>query len=317
MGVLVEPGRQRGLRELLGAAAGVAATLGGQVTAIGESLVAPEPTGETVAQVLDTWGADEVVAITGPGMVEEDVATAIIEWCGDAQPDVLLAPSTAWGREVAGRVAAALGAGLTGDAVGLDLDEGGRLVAWKPAFGGAMVAAIETTSAVQLVTVRAGVLTVHEPRPTDRAIPVVERSVSPRGRVTVTARRRDDDLDVLAGATRVVSVGKGVDPADYPRIQSFVDALGAEVAATRKVTDAGWLPHSRQVGITGQNLAPELAVVVGASGKFNHMVGLRRAGLVVAINPDPDAPVFDFADYGIVADWRDAVPELERRLRNP
>jgi electron transfer flavoprotein alpha subunit len=313
--VLVEPGRQRVLRELLGAAAGVAATLGGSVTAIGESLVAPEPTGAVVAEVLDSWGADEVVAITGPGMVEEDVAAAVIQWCGEARPDVLLAPSTAWGREVAGRVAAALGAGLTGDAVGLDLDEGGRLVAWKPAFGGAMVAAIETTSPVQLVTVRPGVLTVHEPRPTDRSTRVVERPVSPRGRVTVMARRRDDDLDVLAGATRVVSVGKGVDPDDYPRIQSLVDALGAELAATRKVTDAGWLPHSRQVGITGQNLAPELAVVVGASGKFNHMVGLRRAGLVVAINPDPAAPVFDFADYGIVADWHDAVPELERRLR--
>ena len=180
--------------------------------------------------------------------------------------------------------------GLTGDAVGLDLDEGGRLVAWKPAFGGAMVAAIETTSPVQLVTVRPGVLTVHEPRPPTGPSRWSNDRSTPRGRVAVTAHRRDDDLDVLAGATRVVSVGKGVDPADYPRIQSLVDALGAELAATRKVTDAGWLPHSRQVGITGQNLAPELALVVGASGKFNHMVGLRRAGLVVAINPDPDAP---------------------------
>jgi len=238
----------------------------------------------------------------------------VVDWCAGSPPDIVLAPSTAWGREVAGRVAAALGAGLTGDAVGLELDEGGRLVAWKPAFGGAMVAAIETTSSVQLVTVRPGVLEVHEPRPVPATPRMAARAARPRGRVTVTARRRDDDLDVLAGASRVVSVGKGVDPSEYGAIQALVDALGAELAATRKVTDAGWLPHSRQVGITGQNLAPDLAVVVGASGKFNHMVGLRRAGLVVAINPDPEAPVFDFADYGIVADWHEVVPELERRL---
>jgi electron transfer flavoprotein alpha subunit len=313
--VLVEPGRQRVLRELLGAAAGLAATLGGRVVAIGESLVAPEPTTDAVAEVLASWGADEIVVVTGPGMVEEDVAGEVTDWCAAASPDVVLAPSTAWGREIASRVAAALGAGLTGDAVGLELDEGGRLVAWKPAFGGAMVAAIETTSSVQLVTVRPGVLEVHEPRPVAATPPVTARAVRPRGRVTVTARRRDDDLDVLAGASRVVSVGKGVDPSEYGTIQTLVDALGAELAATRKVTDAGWLPHSRQVGITGQNLAPELALVVGASGKFNHMVGLRRAGLVVAINPDPEAPVFDFADYGIVADWHEAVPELERKLR--
>ena len=132
--------------------------------------------------------------------------------------------------------------------------------------------------------------------------------------MAIHAHRRDDDLDVLAGATRVVSVGKGVDPTEHPRVEALAARLGAELAATRKVTDAGWLPHSRQVGITGQNLAPELALVIGASGKFNHMVGLRRAGLIVAINPDPDAPVFDFADYGIVADWHEAATELERLL---
>jgi electron transfer flavoprotein alpha subunit len=318
--VLVEPGRQRVLRELLGTAAALAAPLGGTVVAIGEWMMAPQPVDPTVATVLGSWGADEIVVVRAPiahhaGLVEEDVATAVAAWASQARPGIVLAPSTAWGREVAGRVAAALGAGLTGDAVGLELNEGGRLVAWKPAFGGAMVAAIEASSEVQLVTVRPGVLDLPEPRPSDDPPPCTEREVVPRGRVVVTAHRRDDDLDVLAGATRVVSVGKGVDPTDHPRIEALAELLGAEVAATRKVTDAGWLPHSRQVGITGQNLAPELALVIGASGKYNHMVGLRRAGLVVGVNPDPEAPVFEFADYGIVADWQDAVPELERQLR--
>ncbi len=311
--VLVEPGRQRLLRELLGSAAELAATLGGRVVAIGPSVTDPDPVTGDQACVLDTWGADEIVVLDHPGLVEEDIATAVGTWCRETEPAIVLAPSTAWGREVAARVAAALDAGLTGDAIGLELTEGGRLVAWKPAFGGAMVAAIEATSATQMVTVRPGVLEVHAPRP-GSDIAVSLRAATPRGRVTVTAHRRDDDLDVLAGATRIVSVGKGVDPTDYPRIEALAERLGAEIAATRKVTDVGWLPRSRQVGITGQNLAPELALVIGASGKFNHMVGLRRAGLIVAVNPDPDAPVFDFADYGIVADWHDVAAELERVL---
>jgi electron transfer flavoprotein alpha subunit len=319
VGVLVEPGRQRVLRELLGTAATLAAALGGRVVAVGESLLAPEPWGPDQARVLSSWGADEMVLLGAPespgerSTVEEDVATAVTAWCRQVEPTIVAAPSTAWGREVAARVAASLDAGLTGDAIDLELDDRGRLRAWKPAFGGAMVAAIEATSPVQLVTVRPGVLPGHAPRP-PAELPVTGVALEPRGRVAIHAQRRDDDLDVLAGATRVVSVGKGVDPADHPHIEALASRLGAELAATRKVTDAGWLPHSRQVGITGQNLAPELALVIGASGKFNHMVGLRRAGLIVAINPDPEAPVFAFADYGIVADWRDAVTHLERLL---
>jgi electron transfer flavoprotein alpha subunit len=318
--VLVEPGRQRVLRELLGAAAGLANELDGRVVAVGESLVAPNPLDDKVVGILASWGADEVVVLAGSsdattGLVEEDVARAITTWAGDARPEVVLAPSTAWGREVTSRVAAALGAGLTGDAIGLERNDRGRLVSWKPAFGGALVAAIEASSEAQLVTVRPGVLDLFEPR-ADRPVPVTAVDVAPRGRIVVTARRRDDELEVLAGARRVITVGVGVDPADYPVVESLAMALRAEIGATRKVTDKGWLPHDRQVGITGQSLAPELAVVIGASGKFNHMVGLRRAGLIVAVNPDPEAPVFEFADLGIVADWHDVVPHLDQRVRD-
>ncbi len=232
-------------------------------------------------------GAVVVIEPTSPagngsahhGLVEEDIATAVAAWSRAVQPEIILAPSTAWGREVAARVAADLGAGLTGDAIGLELDGRGRLVAWKPAFGGAMVAAIEATSPIQLVTVRPGVLAMHAPR-SGAEIPVTTTTVEPRGRVVVTAHRRDDDLDVLASATRVVSVGKGVDPADYPHIDALVDALGAELAATRKVTDAGWLPHSRQVGITGQNLAPD------ARGGGRRQRQVQPHGRTAARRPD-------------------------------
>jgi electron transfer flavoprotein alpha subunit len=242
--------------------------------------------------------------------VEEDAGRALTDFVGDASPWAVLAPSTAWGREVVARAAAAAGAGLTGDAVGLEVDGArSRLVAWKPAFGGQLVAAIEASSPVQMATVRVGMLPTLLPR--NPSTPVITRvSATPRGRVQVLARTRDDDLDTLAEADAIVGVGRGVDPADYDALEPLLELLHAELGATRKVTDNGWLPRSRQIGITGRTVAPRLFVSIGASGKFNHMVGVRAAGTVLAINPDPDALVFGVADIGIVADWRDAVPAL-------
>jgi electron transfer flavoprotein alpha subunit len=101
-----------------------------------------------------------------------------------------------------------------------------------------------------------------------------------------------------------------VHPDEYRALEPLRRLLGAELGATRKVTDAGWLPRSRQIGITGRAIAPRLFVSIGASGKFNHMVGVRAAGTVLAINSDPDALVFDAADAGILGDWREVVPLL-------
>jgi electron transfer flavoprotein alpha subunit len=205
---------------------------------------------------------------------------------------------------------------LTGDAVGLERD-GEQLVAWKPAFGGQLVAAIGYTSQFALATVRAGVLPTLEPRTVDPAFLAAHRdrlygtrALPARGRVRVLARTRVDDLDLLAEAHAVIGVGRGVHPDEYRALEPLRRLLGAELGATRKVTDAGWLPRSRQIGITGRAIAPRLFVSIGASGKFNHMVGVRAAGTVLAINSDPDALVFDAADAGILGDWREVVPLL-------
>jgi electron transfer flavoprotein alpha subunit len=128
------------------------------------------------------------------------------------------------------------------------------------------------------------------------------------------ARTRDDDLDILADAHTVIGVGTGVAPDEYEMLEPLRSLLDAELGATRKVTDKGWLPRSRQIGITGRAIAPRLFVSIGASGKFNHAIGVRAAGTVLAINPDPDAPIFDHADIGIVADWRAALPLLVDQL---
>jgi electron transfer flavoprotein alpha subunit len=209
-------------------------------------------------------------------------------------------------------VAARLGAGLTGDAVELAVDEG-RLLSWKPAFGGRLVAAITASSPVQMATVRPGMLPTPKPRPW-RPVPVVEQFVDPAGRVRPLGSGRDDDLDDLAAARVVVGVGAGVDPSEYGRLDLLLQVLGAALAATRKVTDQGWQPRSRQLGLTGRSLAPRLYVAIGLSGKFNHLVGVRGAGQILAINSDPAAMVFSAADIGIVGDWRQVVPLLVERI---
>lgn len=307
--VLVEPNRERLTRELLGAAARLADELEGRVVALGPDL--PEPT------TLGAWGAAAAVTIAGAA-VEEDVAVGLSRWSAQALPWAVLTPSTAWGREIAARTAAALEAGLTGDAVGLSVEADGvsdrpRLVAWKPAFGGLLVAAIRSSSAVQLVTVRAGVLPLLEPRvaPPASASTI---SVTPRGRVVVHSRRREDNAGDLAGADVVVGVGQGIDPAHYGELEPLLTLLGGELAATRKVTDKGWMPRARQLGITGHSIAPQLYVALGLSGKFNHTMGVRSSGTIMAVNADPGASIFAGSDIGIVGDWREVVPVLVERL---
>jgi electron transfer flavoprotein alpha subunit len=296
---LVEPDRAEVAGELAAAARRIAREVGADTVALRCAGCA----------AVD---ADRHIEFVGDP-VPEDVADAVTAWCREAAPCVLLAPSTAFGREVAARVAAALGAGLVGDAIGVDVVDG-VLVAAKPAFSGALVADITCTSATQLVTVRPGVL----PPPAGEAPSAgatERRELGRRGRVTIHSQARDDDLEVLARAEAVIGVGTGVTPDEYSDLSPLAALLGAELAATRKATDKGWAPRSRQVGITGRSIAPRLYVAIGLSGKFNHMVGVRAAGTVLAINPDRSAPVFEHADIGIVGDWHEVVPALEAALR--
>jgi electron transfer flavoprotein alpha subunit len=332
--VIAEPGRPRATAELLGAAARLATGLNGQVTL----LTAPGPDGaaaDTDPRVAWAQGADTVISFragpgappgdgrahdAGAGPSAEETAAAVAAWAAlppgggeRGEPWAIFAPSSSWGREVAGRVSAALGAGLTGDAVSLEVS-GGRLVSWKPAFGGQLVAAVTARSATQMATVRAGVLPLLRPREGTRAAVVEQRTMPLRRRVTLSDRRVNDEPERLALAASVVCVGHGVDPACYGELTPLLEALGAELAGTRKVTDAGWLPRSRQVGITGRAVSPAVYLLLGASGKFNHMVGTRGAGLVVAVNTDPGAPVFDAADVGIVGDWAQVARLLAAEL---
>jgi electron transfer flavoprotein alpha subunit len=302
IGVVLEPGREGLGSELCGAAATLAADIGGHVVAL---MTEPQDGAE-----IGAWGADAGVVLDG-AVVEEDIATAVAQWAEKSSPWAILGPGTMWGREVVARAGARLDAGLTGDAIALEQVDG-RLVAWKSAFGGKLVAAITATSPIQMATVRAGALPQLDGR--EAGATMTTQSVTPRGRIDIHERTRDDELDALAVATRVVGVGQGVAGEELAQLDGLTSALGAELAATRKVTDQGWLPRARQIGITGRSIGPRLYIALGLSGKFNHSVGIRRSGTVLAVNTDPEAIIFDLADVGIVGDWRDVAPLLAEEL---
>lgn len=304
--VLLEAGRASLARELLGVAAELAVGTSARVVGVAS--------GTASLDELGSWGADEVVTLqsaTSVPLGEEDVAVAAANLGSLPGTWAVLAPGTSWGRHVAARVAVRLGAGLTGDAIALELD-GSRLVSWKPAFSGQLTVAIQATSPVQIVTVRPGVLPVLAPRAHVAEGRVV--TIEVRGRVRLLSQVRHDGTGNLARAGAVIGIGAGVPNELYHELEPLRNLLNAELVATRRVTDQGFMARNRQVGLTGLAISPCLYIVVGASGKFNHLVGVRGAGTILAINSDPDAPVFRACDIGIVSDWRKAVAMLAQRL---
>ncbi len=304
--VLAEPGRPAVAAELLAESARIGRPMGATLEVLCPDGADPPA------------GADQVVHLRGSARAE-DVAAGVARYVAEEEPWAVLAPSTAFGREVAGRVAAATGSGLVGDAMALSVRDG-RLVAAKPAFSGSLVADITCHEGTQMATVRPGVLAtsarVAGDAPAPVRVRVRVREVAPRGRVRLLGERRDDELETLARAEAVIGVGTGVHPEEYELLSPLASLLGAELAATRKVTDKGWAPRARQVGVTGRSIAPRLYVALGLSGKFNHMVGVRSARTILAVNSDRDAPVFARCDVGVVGDWHEVVPLLTASVRS-
>jgi electron transfer flavoprotein alpha subunit len=255
---------------------------------------------------LVRWGADDHLEPTA--MEPRPVAAALADRLrADGLPWAVVGGSTSWERETLSRLAVHLDAGLMSDLTGLAV-RSGRLVGYKPA-GTDTLAEIVCSGPTQIATVRTGTLPLRLPRE-PRPISHHQLDVGPDPAITRRERVLDDSYDALDRADVVIGVGQGVRPDEYDLLAGLRELLGAELAATRKVTDQGWLPHSRQVGITARSIAPRLYISIGASGNLNHLAGVQRAELIVAINSDPAAPVFDASDIGIVGDWRSVVPAL-------
>ncbi len=303
--------------ELLGRARELAAQIGTNVEAV---LIGDDDEGRI--RQLTAYGADTVHVAAGPGLSEYDTeahTAALTAAINAHSPYAVLVPSTANGRDLAARVAGRLELGLTGDCVGLDIDDEGRLSQLKPAFGGSIVAPILSRTLPNMATVRSGILTACEP---DESVePVVNRiDVGTVAASAVRVLRSVSDESAegaeLERAARVVSVGMGIGgPENLGPIRELASALGASIGTTRDVCDLGWLPRQYQIGLSGKAVAPELYIAVALRGPFNHTVGIQQSGTIVAINNSARSQIFRASDFGILGDWNEIVPELTSAVR--
>jgi electron transfer flavoprotein alpha subunit len=271
---------------------------------------------------LAAFDLDEIVALEHadlqPGASLALVA-ALAAWAGDAKPDLLLAPHSYTARDYMPRLASRLQRPLVTDCQSVRVVDG-RRVFTRPIFQGKLVADVMVEGPPpHLVTLQSRAATADMVRPATTAAMISRPVVSvasdlPNPVVEAPFREVARAVD-LARVDRIVAAGRGIQDARHlDLIRNLAAALGAEVAASRPVCDAGWLPMDRQIGSSGQTVAPRLYVAIGISGAIQHIVGMKGAQTIVAINKDPRAPIFEIADYGVVGDLFEIVPALVSAL---
>lgn len=300
--------------ELIGKARQLADAHGGTV----EVLLAAADAGAHVDR-LAVSGADRVLVAQDERLVPavEPQAAVICAVIGERQPGLVLLPATSFGRDVAPRVAARRGLGLTGECIDLTVDGDGRVLQHKPAFGGSIVALIASRTVPEMATVRPGMLGLASVRDGRRA-EIVEVTLPPlHNRVRLVERIAEGgEVADLEGADVVVGFGMGIGGEQaLPQMRELAGLVGGALCTTRDVTDAGWVAKQYQVGMTGRVIAPRIYLAVALRGAFEHMVGTRRSGLIVGINRSRKAPLMRHCDYGLVGDWAVIVPLLIERLR--
>jgi electron transfer flavoprotein alpha subunit len=302
--------------EVVTAARKVADGIGGEVDVM---VVGAAGIGEA-ARALGRYGADRVVAVEDEALgaySPESYTRAIVERAQAEDYFAVLFPATAPGRDLAPRVAARLDMPLASDVTELEV-EGGELVIRRPVYAGKAFVDLTLEASPRLVSVRSNAFRARE---NARDVALERAEVAPeqtRVRVREVHAGAGDKPDV-AEATTVVAGGRGLkDPDNWKVLEELADALGDGVAlgASRAVVDAGWRPHSEQVGQTGKTVSPKLYFAVAISGAIQHLAGMRTASTIVAINKDRDAPIFKVADYGIVGDAFEVVPRLAEEIRN-
>src|SRR5215471_1077641 len=262
---------------------------------------------------LAEYGAAKVYTADGDGMTDYLAAPAevLAALVAQVSPAAVLVPATGEGKEAAGRLAVKIGSGVLTDVVDLTLGDGGP-VAEQSIFGGAIIVKSKVTTGTPIVAVP------PEASPAAAALePVsVELSGAAKGaHITERVAQERSERPELTEASIVVSGGRGVGNAEnFALIEGLADKLGAAVGASRAATDAGWYPHQFQVGQTGKTVSPQLYLAVGISGAIQHRAGMQTSKTIMVINKDPEAPIFELADFGVVGDLFKVVPQLTEEI---
>jgi electron transfer flavoprotein alpha subunit/NAD-dependent dihydropyrimidine dehydrogenase PreA subunit len=304
--------------ELLGRAQGLAKDLNQEVAAV---LIGDQVSG--LASALIAFGADKVYLAEHAALKHyrtEAYSQVLEELVAAHKPNILLLGATHIGRDLAPRVSNRVGSGLTADCTELSIDQDeGILWQTRPAFGGNIMATIANRfSRPQMATVRPGVMEViPTPGKEGAVITHVTNLAEERIRTKTLEIVKETQARVdLTKAKIIVAGGRGAnDPAGFELLRELADALGAALAGTRVAVEEGWVPASSQVGQTGLTVRPDLYIACGVSGAIQHRAGMMDSKFIVAINKDPYAPIFKVADWGIVGDLFEVVPELTKQLQ--
>lgn len=304
--------------ELLGAGANLARSLGVELCSvvIGDNV-------EDLCQESFVYGASRVYVIDAPVFHyyrTETYNKAICYLVKKYKPDILLMGATGLGRDLAGAVATKLNTGLTADCTALDIDDKGFLLQTRPAFGGNIMATILTErTKPQMATVRPHVMLLPE-KDTSRKGEIVRESFAIKEedvatKVLEVVNDQGECID-LAAAEVIVSGGRGMRGSEnFGLLQQLAEELGGVIGCSRAVVDAGWMPAECQVGQTGKTVRPKIYIACGISGAIQHLVGMQSSDVIIAINQDRNAPIFEVATYGIVGDVFQVVPAIINNIR--
>ena len=276
-----------------------------------------------LAQDLLRYGADQVYLAEDPQLEyysSEAYATVLCDFVSKCPPRVILLGATAMGKDLAPKMAARLKTCLISDCISLELNDQGQLVATRPMYGGKIRAEVMShMTALQVATLRVNVFSPRTPGDpgsvkTER-LPVQLDTSKLKTKVREIQGPSNSAVE-LTEASIIVSGGRGLKgPENFKMLEELAQAMGAAVGASRAAVDAGWKPHSYQVGLTGKTVSPLLYVACGISGAVQHQAGMSSSRYIVAINKDPEAPIFKIASYGIVGDIFEVVPLLTQEIR--
>ncbi len=272
-----------------------------------------------MAAQLGNYGAQKVYCVDSPELANYNpisYSRAVADLVKEHSPKIVFVGNTLNGREIAARIAAKVGAGLASDCTGFEVEDG-KLVAIRPAISGKVITKIGFSSEIQMATLRSNVFDMEEAGGSAELVEVPFTAAPEDAKQTLKEFvSKETGRPELTEAPVIVSGGRGLKEGEnFNIVEELADILGAAVGASRAAVDAGWKPQSFQVGQTGKTVSPNLYVAVGISGAIQHLAGMSSSKYIVAINKDPDAPIFNLADFGAVGDLFKIVPLLNEELK--